>query len=145
MTDEAARSADIPPDGDGSGGHDDDATRYDEEAGPVVRPYAVTGGRTRADHQVLDLVALVAASGVRARSAHRLVAEHHRILALSAAEALSLAELSAYLDLPLGVVRVLLGDLLAAELVVVHRPPAPDVLASDQSLLEAVIDGLRAT
>ena len=56
---------------------------------------------------------------------------------------LSVAEVAAELDLPLGVVRVLIGDLLDAELVRVSRPVPPAELPDEQVLRE-VIHGLRA-
>jgi hypothetical protein len=51
--------------------------------------------------------------------------------------------LAADLDLPLGVVRVLIGDLLDADLVHVSRPVPPAELP-DASVLRDVINGLRA-
>jgi hypothetical protein len=55
----------------------------------------------------------------------------------------SVAELAAGLDLPIGVVRVLVGDLVDEELVHVTRPVPPAELV-DESILRDVIDGLRA-
>ena len=55
----------------------------------------------------------------------------------------SVAELAAELDLAVGVVRVLLGDLLAEGLVAVHEPPAAGNLPDDD-ILKAVVNGLRA-
>ncbi|MGW3897231.1 DUF742 domain-containing protein [Micromonospora profundi] len=55
----------------------------------------------------------------------------------------SVAEVAAELDLPLGTVRVLLGDLLAAGLVETHEPPTLSELPS-QELLESILVGLRA-
>ncbi|GAA3308256.1 hypothetical protein GCM10020295_69850 [Streptomyces cinereospinus] len=55
----------------------------------------------------------------------------------------SVAELAAGLDLPIGVVRVLVGDLTDAELVHVTRPVPPAELP-DESILRDVINGLRA-
>jgi DNA-binding IclR family transcriptional regulator len=56
---------------------------------------------------------------------------------------LSVAELAALLDLPLGVARVLVGDLADEGLVSVHRPVTAGV-RPDPGLLERVLDGLRA-
>lgn len=55
----------------------------------------------------------------------------------------SVAELASELDLPIGVVRVLVGDLTDAELVHVTRPVPPAELP-DESILRDVINGLRA-
>ena len=82
-------------------------------AGPVVRPYTLTGGRVRSAVDDFDLVAFVlAGSDVDAASHRHLQPEHRRLVAL-ARRPVSVAELAAELDLAVGVVRVLLGDLLA--------------------------------
>ncbi|MFD7862023.1 DUF742 domain-containing protein [Streptomyces sp. NPDC057682] len=120
---------------------------YDAEAGPLVRPYAMTGGRTDpgpgAAH--FDLIALVTyddtASG-RGEDA-LLGPEHHTLLELCRTETQSVAELAADADLPVGVVRVLLGDLLESGYVTVSRPVPPAQLP-DERILREVINGLRA-
>src|SRR5690606_24205711 len=82
----------------------------DEDAGPVVRPYALIRGRTRSSGDRFDLIAMVMATGERPPSDFVLGPEHERILRM-ARRAVSVADLASDLDLPLGVVRVLLGDL----------------------------------
>ncbi|GAA1889409.1 DUF742 domain-containing protein [Streptantibioticus ferralitis] len=123
---------------------------YDDAAGPVVRPYAMTRGRTsHAAEDRLDLIALVLSDGHLDGAGeagdldHTLSPEHLDILGTCQAEPTSVAELAAELDLPVGVVRVLIGDLLDAGLVRVTRPVPPAELP-DESLLREVIDGLRA-
>lgn len=120
---------------------------YDAEAGPLVRPYAVTGGRTQAGPQGvrLDLIALVAADdGAHERQGEALLGPEHRaLLVLCRDEVQSVAELSADADLPVGVVRVLLGDLIEAGCVRVSLPVPPAQLP-DERILREVIDGLRA-
>jgi hypothetical protein len=54
----------------------------------------------------------------------------------------SVAELAADLDLPLGVVRILLGDLRERSLVAIHHPIPPARLP-DVAVLKEVVDGLR--
>ncbi|MFI9048634.1 DUF742 domain-containing protein [Streptomyces sp. NPDC053427] len=119
---------------------------FDDEAGPVVRPYAMTRGRTRTTAEGrLDLIAQVIAES-RAEHAvtdQLLSPEHVEIVELCRQAPLSVAELAAELDLPVGVVRVLIGDLLEAELVRVSRPVPPAELP-DERVLREVIDGLRA-
>ncbi|MCB5182959.1 DUF742 domain-containing protein [Streptomyces antimicrobicus] len=119
---------------------------FDEEAGPVVRPYAMTRGRTShaAQHR-LDLIALVVAEPAADDPAWELTLapEHAEILQLCRQRPQSVAELAADLDLPVGVVRVLIGDLVDDELVHVTRPVPPAELP-DESILREVIDGLRA-
>ncbi|MBH5333770.1 DUF742 domain-containing protein [Streptomyces pactum] len=119
---------------------------FDDAAGPVVRPYAMTRGRTRsAAEGKLDLIAVVVADRVDRRSVvdQTLSPEHIDIVELSRDNPLSVAELAAELDLPVGVVRVLIGDLLHAELVRVSRPVPPAELP-DERILREVINGLRA-
>ncbi len=69
--------------------------------------------------------------------------EHAHILGLCRERPQSVAELAADLDLAIGVVRVLIGDLTDEELVHVTRPVPPAELP-DESILREVIDGLRA-
>jgi hypothetical protein len=120
---------------------------YDSEAGPLVRPYAVTGGRTDPGQSGMrfDLIALVVVdeSAPDAADQAALGPEHRALLAMCRAETQSVAELSADADLPVGVVRVLLGDLLELGRVKVSRPVPPAQLP-DQKILKEVIDGLRA-
>ncbi|MFJ8666570.1 DUF742 domain-containing protein [Streptomyces sp. NPDC093600] len=120
---------------------------YDAAAGPLVRPYAMTGGRTRPGPSSVrfDLIALVAVDGNPPdRSEESLLGPEHRaLLSLCRAETQSVAELAADADLPVGVVRVLLGDLLEAGFVKVNRPVPPAHLP-DERILREVINGLRA-
>jgi hypothetical protein len=114
----------------------------DDDAGPVVRPYTVTGGRVRPTATDIDLVAFVLAASAPAEAALAPLQPEHQAIIDASQEPISVAELSAHLDLPLGVVRVLLGDLLAAELIVVHEPPQSQF--PDDNIIEAVVNGLRA-
>ncbi|MEV0848717.1 DUF742 domain-containing protein [Streptomyces sp. NPDC049954] len=126
-------------------GHES-ARWFDDEAGPVVRPYAMTRGRTSgAGQHRLDLIALVtAASPPQDATGDALLSpEHMDILGLCGDAPQSVAELAVGLDLPVGVVRVLIGDLAEGELVTVTRPVPPAELP-DESILRDVIDGLRA-
>ncbi|MFF7358265.1 MULTISPECIES: DUF742 domain-containing protein [Streptomyces] len=119
---------------------------FDDDAGPVVRPYAMTRGRTAstAQHR-LDLIAVVVTEpeGGDPETDPTLSPEHVEIVGLCRDEPQSVAELAADLDLPIGVVRVLIGDLVHAELVHVSRPVPPAELP-DESILRDVINGLRA-
>ncbi|MBB4912937.1 DUF742 domain-containing protein [Streptosporangium saharense] len=114
-------------------------TRWmDEEAGPVVRPFALIGGRTRSSGDTLDLVAMVTATGSAPSGGFVPGPEHQRILSLVAVEATSVADIASDLDLPLGVVRVLLGDLKDHKLISIGRASA------SERILKEVINGLRA-
>ncbi|MGW2032146.1 MULTISPECIES: DUF742 domain-containing protein [Streptomyces] len=119
---------------------------FDDEAGPVVRPYAMTRGRTTSEGQHrLDLIAVVVTEPDTGDpdSDPTLSPEHVEIVGLCRDVPQSVAELAAELDLPIGVVRVLIGDLVHAELVHVTRPVPPAELP-DESVLRDVINGLRA-
>ncbi|GAA3046578.1 DUF742 domain-containing protein [Streptomyces glomeratus] len=120
---------------------------YDHEAGPLVRPYAMTGGRTRPGPAGVrfDLIALVSleAGAPDVDDPTSLGPEHRALLDLCRIETQSVAELAAGTDLPVGVVRVLVGDLLELGHVRVSRPVPPAQLP-DERILREVIAGLRA-
>ena len=119
---------------------------FDDEAGPVVRPYAMTRGRTTsAGQHRLDLIAVVLTESQAddPDADATLSPEHVDIVDLCRDAPQSVAELAAELDLPIGVVRVLIGDLVAGEFVHVTRPVPPAELP-DESILRDVINGLRA-
>ena len=120
----------------------DEALWVDADAGPVVRPYAMTSGRTELTCGNFDLISLVMAVRPVSASDVELGPEHRAIVELCW-HPLSVAEVSAYLDLPVGIIRVLLGDLLDRELISAHNPdPVAEVPGDD--LFEAVINGLHA-
>jgi hypothetical protein len=114
----------------------------DRDAGPVVRPYAVTGGRVAPSSSEFDLVAFVIATAPELPPAPHLQPEHHAIVA-AAWEPTSVVELASKLDLSIGVVRVLLGDLRSAGLISLYEPPAASQ-GHDIDVLKAVVNGLRA-
>jgi hypothetical protein len=114
---------------------------WDGDAGPVVRPYAVTQGRVPKRGPV-DVMSFVVATSSRRVPAMRLQPEHHAIVA-AAGDPVPLAELASRVDLPLGVVRVLLGDLRSAGLVSLYEPPAA-ARSHHVDVLKAVVHGLRA-
>ena len=106
----------------------------------------MTRGRTTsaAQHR-LDLIAVVVTEPQAddPEGDHSLSPEHVDIVDLCRETPQSVAELSSELDLPIGVVRVLIGDLVDAEFVHVNRPVPPAELP-DESILRDVINGLRA-
>ena len=114
----------------------------DHDAGPVVRPYAMTQGRVAPEDGEFDLVAFVVSTAGEAPGGARLQPEHHAIVAASW-EPISVVELASTLDLSIGVVRVLLGDLRSAGLISLYEPPAASQ-PHDVDVLKAVVNGLRA-
>jgi hypothetical protein len=119
------------------------------ESGPVVRPYALTGGRTEpADGEVLDLIAVVVAtSPAGGRNAAgtdpaRRTPEHRKIIDL-AQQPTTVADIASGTRLPVGVVRVLLADLtMQGAIKVVRQRPAREMPSDD--LLREILNGLRA-
>jgi hypothetical protein len=106
----------------------------------LVRPYAVTGGRTKPRTQ-LQIEAMVAAAHYEARDLSVLSPECQAILGFCR-DWRSVAEISAVLRMPLGVARILIADMAVEGLVRIHQldhaQGRPGV-----ELLERVLSGLR--
>jgi hypothetical protein len=100
----------------------------DQEAGPVVRPYALIGGRTRPAGEALDVIAMIIAVRGMSYDPADLEPEHLSALRLS--------------SLPISVVQILLSDLRERALITVHHPIPPARLP-DPQILKEVVDGLR--
>lgn len=115
---------------------------FDEEAGPIVRLYALTRGRARPVREVFDLLAQIATRG-RPGPEAGFGPEHTAVLDLCEPAPCSVADLASDCGLPLGVVRVILSDLLEAGFVRVSGPILPADLP-DERILREVINGLRA-
>jgi Protein of unknown function (DUF742) len=112
----------------------------DAEAGPVVRPYALTQGRTRPAGESFDLVATVVATRAIA-DLSSLAPEHISVLQLTRVPT-TVADIASDVDLPLGVVRIILADLRELGLIAIR---APVVMAErfDKHTLREVLNGLR--
>jgi hypothetical protein len=115
-----------------------DGPWLDDAAGRLVRPYTVSNGRTRPT-TALDLLSQVMATG--ATPLGYLGPEHTLALELCRVP-ISVAEIAAHLKLPAAVTKVLLSDLVDCG-ALTTKPPVFDHNPTDQSLLEAVLDGLR--
>jgi hypothetical protein len=115
---------------------------FDREAGPVVRPYALTKGRTLpSGGAAFGLIDVVIAANGRPSEHFRPGPEHRRILSLCRRPT-PIADLTSEIDLPLGVVRVLLGDLASEGMLRVLSTQKQPV--TDQRLLRMVLDGLES-
>ncbi|WP_157163175.1 DUF742 domain-containing protein [Actinoalloteichus spitiensis] len=122
--------------------HDDEESRDPlVETGSLVRPYARTGGRTRPDYD-LPIEALVSTSDRGREQRTAALAEHRSICGLCT-ETRSVAEIAAHLRLPLGVVRVLIGDMASLGLVLVHNSGLVTGDGPSLAFLERVLSGLR--
>jgi Protein of unknown function (DUF742) len=104
-----------------------------------VRAYALTGGRTRTRHHLLveTLISVPAFDPVLADS----LMPESRALYTRACQRMSIAELSASLTLPLGVVRVLISDLAGQDAVYIH--PTAYAYQNNPQVLERILDGLK--
>ena len=110
------------------------------EQSSLVRPYAVTGGRT-APRTQLALEALVSSATSVHQDLSTRTPEYQAISALCR-QVRSVAEISAMLRIPLGVTRILVADMAAEGLVQLHQPQL-DAGKPDLNLLERVLSGLR--
>ena len=115
----------------------------DAEAGPVVRPYALTQGRTRHAGEAFDLVATVTTTGGRVADPGALAPEHISVLQLARVPT-TVVDIASDIDLPLGVVRILLADLRELGLVAIRAPVAAKPRQIDRNMLREVLHGLRA-
>lgn len=110
----------------------------DGEGGRLIRPYAITGGRTGVDTDI-SLEAQIQASSRSATLVQAYRWEAARLIGL-VQEPMALIEIAARLDIPIGVARVLVADLVDDGVVVIH---VPQTTQSFSSLLERVLDGVR--
>ncbi|MBP2478026.1 hypothetical protein JOF53_006898 [Crossiella equi] len=118
---------------------DEESHWFDEAAGPLVRPYAMTRGRTRPGNTELDLATQIV-SVLTDNDLQTLTPEQFSIIDLCR-QPLSVAEVAAYIDVPLIVVKVLVSDLIERGDVVTRY--AGGLERPSRNLLEAVLDGVR--
>jgi Protein of unknown function (DUF742) len=112
-------------------------TDFDDRS---FRPFMVTGGRTTSDFP-LDFEAMVTPTpaGLLAdlRFEQRTIVDR-----CIQSGAQSIAELAAYLKLPIGTVRVVAADLVSSNMLDVHSPDKN--LSNDVLMLKRLINGVRA-
>ena len=114
---------------------------YDDEAGPIVRLYAITGGRTEAPAGDFTLSTTVQRVPGAVPGSELSLAES-TIVQLTE-RPISVCEIAARLGLPLGPVRVILADLRDARLITVPRSRDAAERPS-LGLLEQVLSGLNS-
>lgn len=113
---------------------------YRRKRGARIRPYTFTGGRTRSRHPLM-LQTLVSVADPDTPVPPNLMPESESIYQLCA-EPRSVAELSAELDIPMGVTQVLLSDLADQEHVYIH-PTITGQSPSENQVLERALRGLE--
>jgi hypothetical protein len=106
----------------------------------LVRPYAWTGGRTRADGEIRVEAMISTTPGLDEAG---LAQVEHRSIARLCRSPRSVAEISAELVIPLQVAKIVLGDMVATGLVIVHRTTGLSGGSSHLALMERVLGGLR--
>lgn len=118
---------------------DDPNDDAEDHTGRLIRPYAMTGGRTAGAGPEIPLEAQVLASSRAA--AHNGTHRWEAAKLLEMVETpMALVEVAARLQIPVGVARVLVADLVEDGSLIMHLPPAS---SSFTSLLEQVLDGVR--
>jgi hypothetical protein len=110
----------------------------------VVPAYALTQGRTRSAGLELGLETLVTATEFATRYEGSLQMEWLEIVAMCG-RPISVAEIGAALQVPVGVARVMVSDLADAGYLTVSLPVPVDVNGRPgREILERLLDGLRA-
>jgi hypothetical protein len=113
----------------------------DAGAAAAVRPYTWTRGRTKSGFD-LAIETLVSTSA-RGRAQAATLALEHRAVAELCEQTRSVAEVAALMSLPLGVARVVLGDMAGLGVVTVHQTASSAGSTPDLALMERVLSGLR--
>ncbi|MEV0252047.1 DUF742 domain-containing protein [Nocardia sp. NPDC050712] len=117
---------------------------YDDEAGPVVRLFAVTRGRSETRRTDIDMLTLVVTSDFGVLRRHE--PEYAAIVRL-ARQPQSVAELAAQLRLPITTTKILVGDLIGDGVLDFRAPVATaesGVGTGDIGMLRALLAGIRA-
>jgi hypothetical protein len=114
----------------------------EDPRGALVRPYAVTRGRTEPLRAIaIEAVLLITDRG---RQETRFAGRDKQVIgSLCDGRPQSLAEIAAYTRLPLGVARVLVADMVADGLLALHSPVEAEGDDDRMEMLERVLSGLR--
>lgn len=120
---------------------DDTAERQVPQQVSLARPYARTRGRTRPEHD-LQLEALVTTSE-QGRRGDGVRTVEQRTICDFCVQARTVADIVSELRLPLGVVKVIVADMAAAGLVLVHQPGLAFGDRSSQEFMQRLLDRLR--
>ncbi|GAA2979049.1 DUF742 domain-containing protein [Actinokineospora diospyrosa] len=113
----------------------------DEDAAAIVRPYAWTRGRTKSNFELR--VETMVSTSERAGDASAFAESEHRAIGALCHDPRSVAEVATLLGVPLGVAKVLLGDMAQLGLVAVHKTATGGANKAHLVLMERVLSGLR--
>ncbi|HEY0806763.1 MAG TPA: DUF742 domain-containing protein [Pseudonocardiaceae bacterium] len=113
----------------------------DDIAPAAVRAYAWTGGRTTPQYR-LELETLLSTTDRYREHDESTPTEFHAVAALCHRPT-SVAEVAALLRLPLGIAKVLTGDMAATGLLVVHETASANGESPNLMLMERILGGLR--
>ncbi|GLW90795.1 DUF742 domain-containing protein [Actinokineospora globicatena] len=113
----------------------------DEDAAAIVRPYAWTRGRTKSNFELR--VETMVSTSERAGDATAFAESEHRAIGALCHDPRSVAEVATLLGVPLGVAKVLLGDMAQLGLVAVHKTATGGANKAHLVLMERVLSGLR--
>jgi hypothetical protein len=113
----------------------------DTASAAAVRPYTWTRGRTKSGFELA--IETLVSTNARGRAQVASMQVEHRAVAELCEQTRSVAEVAALLSLPLGVARVLLGDMAGLGVVTVHQTASSAGSAPDLALMERVLSGLR--
>jgi hypothetical protein len=116
-----------------------DRDPLEDTGSSLIRPYVLTGGRTRPEGPELPIESVVVTSPTADLSS---LGFDQAQLATACAEPISIAELAAALDVPLGVARILVSDLVGAG--ILDANPTNDNSVAPPQLIERLIEGIRA-
>jgi Protein of unknown function (DUF742) len=120
----------------------DGSSWVDSDAGPVARPYMLTGGRTRPRGRTrIDLIDYIIRTG-KSADGYLVTPERAQILRLCQ-RPITVADLAAATKIPLGLVRVLVADLVGDGLVSVRAQAPAAGPVTDTGLLQKVLNGLQ--
>lgn len=117
----------------------DEEDDHEETEGTLVRAFVLTGGRTRSKGAKVVMESLIDQRTDHGKKIDRLQPVQRQIWDLTEAR-VSAAEISAHLNLPLGTVCVLVGDMAALGLLEVHETAS----TGDVELVRRLIDGVRS-
>jgi hypothetical protein len=112
-----------------------------ESSSNAVRPYTWTRGRTKSGFELA--IETLVSTNARGRAQVAAMQVEHRAVAELCEQTRSVAEIAALLSVPLGVARVLLGDMAGLGVVTVHQTASSAGSAPDLALMERVLSGLR--